>query len=102
MGIINIKELADRMATKWIVRGLQNPQEIWVIVLFKKLDKFNLKGKRKWVKLLLITICASKYEIVPKGSPLSCSIWKCWIKLKKNLLPPNNIQKSLTHISIYH
>ena len=79
------------MAAKWIVRGLQNPQETWAILFFKKIKKFTLKGKPKWNNLPDITIWASKYDIAPKGSPLSFSIWKSWIKLKKNVVPFDNL-----------
>ena len=48
LGITNIQELDDRMAAKWIVRGLQNSQENWAILLFKNMKKFTLKGKPKW------------------------------------------------------
>ena len=56
MGITNIQEMTDRMAAKWIVRGLQNPQETWAILLFRNMKKFTLKGKPKWDTLPDITI----------------------------------------------
>ena len=83
------------MAAKWIVRGLQNPQETWAILLFRNMKKFTLKGKPKWDNLPNLTIWASKYDMAPKGSPLSVSIWKSWFKLKKNVKPTEQIQKCL-------
>ena len=95
LGITNIQEMVDRMATKWIVRGLQNPKETWAILLFRNMKKFTLKGKPKWDNLPDLTIWASKYDMAPKGSPLSVSIWKSWFKLKKNVKPTDQLQKCL-------
>ena len=82
LGILNVSKLADRLATKWILRGLMQPNHAWVWLLYKNIQHFHIKGNHKWKGLLLSTIIASKYEITTKGSELAISLWKTWSKIK--------------------
>ena len=56
LGIIDIKDMADRLAAKWILRGLLNVSEAWAYMLFKKINTFDLKEKPKWTYLPWINI----------------------------------------------
>ena len=66
LGILNIEDLADRLATKWILRGLMLPDKNWVWLLNMKNHMFALKGHHRWKKIPYLTIFGSKYEITPK------------------------------------
>lgn len=71
LNIKNIEKVALKMAFKWILIGLMQPEAAW-----SSFCSGGLKGKHKWVKLPPLTIWAIRYEITPKGSALSLSLWK--------------------------
>ena len=60
MGIINSREMADKMAVKWIFKGLLSRSEIRAQLMLRKSDKLGLKGKEKWLNLPDISIWARK------------------------------------------
>ena len=70
MGIINLQEMADRMAVKWILRGLLSRSDIWAEIMFRKSEKLGLNGKEKLLNLPEITIRARK------GPQVVSSLWK--------------------------
>ena len=85
LGIRDINHTAERMASKWILRAIENPQEEWVRFLLKDLTKFHITGANKCTNLPTLTIIASKHDITPKGSQLAVTIWKAWNRIKKFL-----------------
>ena len=59
------------MATKKILRGLLNPNEVRIPLLFMMITTFALKDRPKWVNSPMITIWSRKFEIrQPKGALL--------------------------------
>ena len=76
IGIIYIREMADILAAKWILRGMLNPNLGWAWLLNRKNHLFHIKGLRKWTALPCITIFASRVGISAKGSELVVSLWK--------------------------
>ena len=76
LGIIDIREMADRLAAKWILRGMLNPNLGWAWLLNRKNHLFHIHGLRKWRALPFITIFACKVGIAAKGSKLAVSLWK--------------------------
>lgn len=81
LGIRDAKQCADRMSAKWIIRAALNPSEDWAILLMHNIESFNLAGHLKWNNLPSLTVMASKYTILPKGSKLSCTIWMAWNRM---------------------
>ena len=70
LGIIDIREMADRLAAKWILRGMLNPNLGWAWLLNRKNHLFHIQGLRKRRALPFITIFACKVGIAAKGSEL--------------------------------
>lgn len=85
LGIRNIQQDADRLAAKWSIRAMANPKEDWAQLLMWQMDEFSLAGHKKWKKVLVLTILASKYAFNPKGSNLMLSLWKSSNKVKNQL-----------------
>ena len=69
LGIIDIKEMADRLA--WLLN--------------RKNHLFHIQGFHKWTALPFYTIFASKFGIFAKGSELAVSLWKAWFRIKQRL-----------------
>ena len=49
LGIIDIKEMADRLAAKWILRGMLNPNLGWAWLLNRKNHLIHIQGFCKWL-----------------------------------------------------
>lgn len=73
LGILNIEEMADRIAAKWNLRGIIQLEKNWAWLLNRKNYQFSLKGHHKWKDLPHLTIVRRKFEITPKGA-LSISV----------------------------
>ena len=82
LGILNVTELANRLASKWIVRSLLNPTEDWAILLHRDLKLARIKDLPKWRDIPQITLFFSQWPVKPKGSPLIQSIWQAWNQIK--------------------
>ena len=74
LGIIDIREMADRLAAKWILRGMLNPNLGWAWLLDRKNHLFHIQGPCKWTALPCITIFASRVGILAKGLELVVSL----------------------------
>ena len=74
LGIIDIREMADRLAAKWILRGMLNPNLGWAWLINRKNHLIHIQGFHKWKALLFSTILASKIGIATKGSNLAVSL----------------------------
>ena len=90
LGILNIRELADLLAAKWILKSTLYSNSKWAWLLRRNIHCFHIKGNHSWTALPLTTIIISKYDITAKGVELTISLWKAWFKIKHNLkLSPN-------------
>ena len=67
IGIIDIREMGDRLAAKWILRGMLNPNLGWAWLINSKNHLFHIQGIRKWTALPFITILDSRVGISAKG-----------------------------------
>ena len=85
LGIIDIKEMADGLVAKWILRGMLNPNLSWDWLLNRKNHLFHIQGFHKWLALPFSIIFASKFEISTKGLELSIFLWKAWFRIKELL-----------------
>ena len=59
---------------------------------------FALKGHHRWKQLPYLTIFGRKYEITPKGSELTYSLWKAQFKVKTHQLIPSPNYKDMLDI----
>ena len=74
LGIIDIREMANRLVAKWILRGMLNPNLGWAWLVNRKNHLFHIQGFHKWTALPFYTIFASKFGILAKGSELAVSL----------------------------
>ena len=72
--IIDIREMADRLAAKWILRGMLNRNFGWAWLLNRKNHLFHIQGLHKWTALPSITIFAIRVGILAKGLELAVSL----------------------------
>lgn len=79
---LNITKMANRMASKWVIRSLLNPFEDWAILQHRNLNLAKLKDYLRWKDIPQITLLFSVYPTKPKGSPLIQSIWKARNQIK--------------------
>lgn len=82
LGILNISEMANRLASKWIVRSLLWPDEDWAVLLHRNLPSARLKDLPRWREPTLLTLFFSQWPVKPKGSPLVKSLWGAWNEIK--------------------
>lgn len=82
LGIINCFEMANRLASKWMVRSLITPQEDWAVLLHRNLNRAFLKDFPLWENIPQITLFFSPWPVSTKGSQLTKSIWKAWNEIK--------------------
>lgn len=87
LGIHDITEMADRLASKWILRGFLAPEQDWAMLIARNRHKFKLQGRAKWSNLPPLTILFSPFKITAMGSHLVQSLWKAWNHLKDKLCP---------------
>lgn len=74
--------MANRLASKWVVRSLLSPDEIWAKLLHRNIDKAKLIGLDGWRNLPHLTLFFSAWPVAPKGSQLVKSLWKAWNEIK--------------------
>ena len=82
LGILNSEEMANRLASKWIVRSLFQPEEDWAVLLHRNLDKAKLADLPLWKDIPQLTLLFSSWPVSPKGSPFIKSIWRAWNQIK--------------------
>lgn len=103
LGITDPMELANRLASKWVVRSILHPEELWAKLLHRHIDKAKLVGHRRWRNLPHITLFCTAWPVSPIGSQLVKSIWKAWNQIKGiTVIHANKEARSiLAHDSIW-
>lgn len=85
LGIIDISQMADRMAGKWVIKCIQDPSSEVSVLLLRNLHRMKIKSHPKWSNLPMVSLLLSPYRILPFGSQLVHSIWQAWNRLKTHL-----------------
>lgn len=92
LGILDILEMADRLASKWILQGFLDPEQDWVVLITRHRMKFKLQGKAKWSNLPPLTLLFNPFKVAAVGSQLVMSLWKAWNMLKDKLCPNSTLR----------
>lgn len=82
LGIINITKVANRLASKWMVRSLLSLKEDWAFLLHRHLHQAKMINHPKWKNLPLPIIFLIPWPIKPKGFLLIQYLWKVWNQIK--------------------
>lgn len=69
LGIINIEEMANKLASKCILRSLYKPEENWAGLIHRNLNQATLQHHKKWKNLLPITLFYNAWPVKPKVAP---------------------------------
>ena len=83
LGIPNIIELANRLASKWIVRSMLYPEEDWwAVLIHMKIHLAELADHPRWKGIPQLTLLLSKWPVKIQASPLVKSLWAAWNQIK--------------------
>ncbi|MCO5548209.1 hypothetical protein L7F22_001666 [Adiantum nelumboides] len=75
--LLDIKNLACKLAAKWIVRSL-GCNDYWALLLARNCHKFQLKDLKAWSGFSHVEIFLSRRRFIYKGSVLTKSMWTAW------------------------
>lgn len=81
LGLLDISHIAEKMATKWILRSF-TCNDLWYALVHRRCKDFSLKARKCWKDFSAIQILLVKSEFIPKGSPLVKNMWKAWDNYK--------------------
>lgn len=91
LGLLDIKMLASKLATKWIVRAIES-EAYWTCLIKRNCYNFQLRDLKAWKGFSPIEIFISRRLFCYKGSLLIRRMWEAWDKFRPLLCIRDSIR----------
>lgn len=85
LGLLNLEQLASKLAAKWIAKSIDS-EDFWAVLIKRSCHLFSLEERKSWTGFSAVQIYLSPIKFSPKGSPLVCNMWNSWNNYKHLLI----------------